>query len=164
EVGDRDAERRQRELQSRLGHDVVSRRRQRRARRPAEHEARAVIAFEQEREVGAAALADSLRPQLARAQPVLVEEGADCFDDEQGLHAQLGANALTRRGSASGGAASASTPVLIPARPNSASRSRCSSTSPSKKISRTSCSGTSSSARLRSPPLHASASGWARAP
>ena len=72
----------QRQLESRLPHHVVRRRRKRRPRRAPQHE-ETVVALEQEGEVRAAALADPPRPQLARAEAVLVEECANAVEHEQ---------------------------------------------------------------------------------
>ena len=77
-----DPVRRERELQARLADHVVCRGRQRRPRRPAEDEA-AVVALEQEREVGAAALADPGRADGARAEAMLVEERLDVLEDQE---------------------------------------------------------------------------------
>ena len=57
----------------------------------------------------------------------------------------------SRAASSAGGQETARTAVSMPAAANSATRSRCASTGPSRKTSRTRPSGASSSARLRSP-------------
>src|SRR5207247_1445031 len=153
-------ERGERELQSGLADDVVRRRRQRWPRRPPQDEAGAVLTLEQEGEVRPAALTDSLCAHHTGAKAVLVEERLHDLEHHEwraDVHG-LWANASISFGTSPGAQDSASTPVEIPARPNSASRSRCASTSPSRKISRTRLSGTSSTARCRSPAFHASTS------
>ena len=77
-----DAVRRQGELEPRLAHHVVGRRRERRPRRPAQDEA-SVVPLEQKREVRAATLADAAGAHRPRAEPVLVEEGFDVLEDQQ---------------------------------------------------------------------------------
>ncbi len=76
------------ELQSRLAHHVVRRGRERRARRATKHEP-VVAALEQEGEVRAAAVADSVGVEWSLAELIRVEEALDPVEDDQRLHGAM---------------------------------------------------------------------------
>ena len=72
----------QRELEPRLAHHIVRRRRQRWARRASQHEP-VGSALEQEREVRAAPFTDPPRANVSLAEVAFVEKRADAVEHEQ---------------------------------------------------------------------------------
>src|SRR5262249_25619980 len=117
------------------------------------------LAVEQEHRC-ALALVDVMHPQAVLLDVVRREFVAREVDEALvGRAVRAHAKASITRGRSGGGHESAGTGVWIRAAANSASRSRCASTGPSRKISRTRSVGVSSSARARSPAFHASTSG-----